>query len=102
MSKKLFIGSLDWATTEADLMDLFSKYGEVEEAIIIKDELKRSKGFGFVTMANDADADNASEEVANGGLNGAQVGKRNIVVTVARPKEERPRRDFGSRPPRQF
>lgn len=103
MSKKLFIGSLDWATTESELLDLFSKYGEVEQAIIIKDELKRSKGFGFVTMVNEAEAMNASEDVSNGGLNNAQVGKRTIVVTEARPQEDRPRRDFGGdRPRRDF
>lgn len=98
MSKKLFVGSLDWATTEADLSDLFSEYGEVLEAIIIKDELKRSKGFGFVTMADEEGADAA---ISN--LHEKQVGKRTIVVTEARPQEARPpRKDFGDRPPRRY
>jgi RNA recognition motif-containing protein len=56
MSKKLFVGSLDWGVTEQDLQDLFSSHGAVEEAIVIKDKFSgRSKGFGFVTFTNDED-----------------------------------------------
>jgi RNA recognition motif-containing protein len=88
MSKKLFVGSLDWNTSEEELESLFAKYGEVEEAIIIKERDGRSKGFGFVTFANDEEADKATEE-----LNGTQLGKRTIVVNEARPPK--PRGDFG-------
>lgn len=82
MAKKLFVGSLDWNTTEDELKDFFAELGEVEEAIIIKDHIGRSKGFGFVTYVNDADADKAIAD-----LDGKQLGKRTIVVNEARPKE---------------
>lgn len=87
MSKKLFIGSLSWNTSEDELRSHFSTYGELEEAIIISDNAGRSKGFGFITFVNDADADKAIAE-----LNGSQLGGRAIVVNEARPKTDRPRR----------
>lgn len=85
MSKKLFVGSLDWGATEQDLQDLFSSYGAVEEAIVIKDKFSgRSKGFGFVTFTNDEDADKALEE-----LNETELKGRKIVVNEARPPRPR-------------
>lgn len=82
MAKKLFVGSLDWNTTEDELKSFFEELGEVEEAIIIKDHQGRSKGFGFVTYADEAAADKAIAE-----LDGKELGKRTIVVNEARPKE---------------
>ncbi|MCD4694475.1 RNA-binding protein [bacterium] len=85
MSKKLFIGSLDWGVTEQDLQDLFSSHGAVEEAIVIKDKFSgRSKGFGFVTFTNDEDADKALEE-----LNESELKGRKIIVNEARPPRPR-------------
>ena len=83
MSKKLFIGNIEWATTEEDLKELFGQHGTVEEAVIIKDKMSgRSKGFGFVTFAEDADADKAMEA-----LNGYELNGRAMVVNEARKKE---------------
>jgi RNA recognition motif-containing protein len=83
MSKKLFVGNIEWGATENDLMELFGQYGEVQEAIIIKDRMSgRSKGFGFVTFAEDADADKAIEA-----LNGHDLNGRELVVNEARKKE---------------
>jgi RNA recognition motif-containing protein len=84
MSKKLFIGNLDWNTSEDELKTTFAKFGDVEEAIIIKDYAGRSKGFGFVTFTDDAAADKATAE-----LNGAELGSRKINVSEARPPKER-------------
>ena len=84
MSKKLFIGNLDWNTSEDELNSAFAKFGDVEEAIIIKDHAGRSKGFGFVTYSDDAAADNAISE-----LNGSELGSRKINVSEARPPKER-------------
>jgi RNA recognition motif-containing protein len=83
MSKKLFVGNIEWGATEEDLKELFGQYGEVEEAIIIKDRMSgRSKGFGFVTFAEDADADKAIESLSGHDLNG-----RELVVNEARARE---------------
>ena len=83
MSKKLFIGNIEWSTTQEDLMNLFGEYGTVEEAVIITDKMSgRSKGFGFVTFAEDADADKAMEA-----LNGHDLNGRALVVNEARKKE---------------
>jgi RNA recognition motif-containing protein len=83
MSKKLFVGNIEWGATEEDLKELFGQYGEVEEAIIIKDRMSgRSKGFGFVTFAEDADAEKAIEA-----LNGQDLNGRELVVNEARPRE---------------
>lgn len=85
MSKKLFIGNIDWKTTDEELQKLFAEYGEVEEAIIIKDKFSgRSKGFGFVTFTNAEEADKAIET-----LNGYDLNGRKIAVNEARPQKER-------------
>lgn len=102
--KKLFVGNLPYSTTEQDLTNMFSPIGNVLSAIIINDKYSgRSKGFGFVEIEDDAAADKAIAD-----LNGSQVGGRALVVSVARPREERPmgggyqggnggRRDFDRR-----
>lgn len=90
MAKKLFVGGLSYDTSEDVLRETFAKVGAVESAIIIKDKMSgRSKGFGFVEMTNDEEADKAIES-----LNGADLEGRKMTVNVARPMEERPRRDF--------
>lgn len=83
MAKKLFVGSLPWEVDDAKLAEIFSQAGTVTSAQVIKDrQTGRSRGFGFVEMSSDAEADNA---VAN--LNGSDVDGRKIVVNVARPRE---------------
>jgi len=85
MAKKLFIGNIDWNVKGEELRSLFEQYGEVEESIIITDKFSgRSKGFGFVTMANDGDADSAISALNDYELNG-----RPIVVNEARPPKPR-------------
>ena len=81
MSKKLFIGNIDWNATEDDLQKLFAQYGNVEEAVIVKDKFSgRPKGFGFVTYENNEDADKAIAELNDYELNG-----RKIAVNEAKP-----------------
>ena len=98
MSKKLYVGNLPFTVDNDKLKEIFSAFGEVEEATIIIDKFsRRSKGFGFVTFVNDADADKAIEE-----LNGKEVEGRSVKVNEAKPMEERsdsdrPRRSFGNR-----
>lgn len=88
---KLYVGNLPWSMNDGALKDLFSEFGEVTEAIIIMDrQTNRSKGFGFVTFADDASAQRAVEEMAEKEIDG-----RKIVVNVARPREERPRTGGG-------
>jgi cold-inducible RNA-binding protein len=89
----IFIGSLAYAATESELRELFESHGEVVSAKIITDRnTGRSKGFGFVEMADKAEGQSAIEA-----LNGADLAGRTIVVNEARPREERPRRNFGDR-----
>ena len=84
MAKKLFVGNIDWGTTDDDMKDLFAEYGEIEECVIIKDRAtNRSKGFGFVTFVNDEDADKAIEA-----LNEFEVKDRKLAVNEARPKDD--------------
>ena len=85
MAQKLFIGSLAWGATEDELRELFETVGPVESATIISDrETGRSKGFGFVEMTSEEDAQKAVEE-----LNGKELAGRAIVVNEARPREDR-------------
>lgn len=89
-NKKLYVGSLPYSTTEDELKELFSQFGQVISARVISDKFTgQSKGFGFVEMATDADA-----EKAINAANGAQFGGRTLVVNVARPPQERERRPF--------
>jgi len=92
MAKKLYVGGIPYATTEDDLKAAFGEIGQVTSATIIIDKMTgRSKGFGFVEMANDADADKAITE-----MNGKDFQGRTLTVNEARPLEERPpRRDYG-------
>jgi cold-inducible RNA-binding protein len=87
---KLFVGGLPFSTTDDELKELFSAHGTVTSAKVITDrETGRSKGFGFVEFENDEEG-----KAAEKALNGSDVGGRNITVNEARPREERPRRDF--------
>lgn len=84
MQNKLFVGNLSWETTDESLLQFFSQIGEVTEAKVIVDKFKnRSKGFGFVTMATDELATQATEQ-----LNGKELDGRAINVSVARPPKE--------------
>ncbi|MFA5155178.1 MAG: RNA-binding protein [Patescibacteria group bacterium] len=83
--KKLFVGGLSFKTTEQVLADAFAKAGKVLSAVIIMDRLThRSKGFGFVEMENDDEAQKAIEMYNNQELDG-----RTVVVNEARPLEKR-------------
>jgi RNA recognition motif-containing protein len=93
MASKLYVGRLPYATTEDELRELFAAQGTVESAVVITDRATgQSKGFGFVEMSTDAEA-----QAAVNALNGSEVGGRQIAVSEARPMEERPRRDFNRR-----
>ena len=85
MSAKLYVGNLQYATTDADLSAMFEPHGTVKSASVVMDrDTGRSKGFGFVEMGNDQEA-----QAAIAALNGQQVGGRSLTVNVARPKEAR-------------
>lgn len=82
---KIYVGNLSYQTTDEELRSAFSNYGEVSSAEIIQDRATgRSKGFGFVEMANRQEA-----EAAIQGLNETEMSQRRIVVNEARPKEDR-------------
>ena len=84
-NKKLFVGSLPWGVDDAGLAQIFSQAGTVVSAQVVKDrETGRSRGFGFVEMSTDEEANNA---VSN--LNGTDIEGRKIVVNIARPREDR-------------
>ncbi len=89
MAKKLYVGNLSYDMSEDTLKDTFSQAGTVESAIVIKDKMSgRSKGFGFVEMSTDEEAQKAIEM-----LNGKELDGRALTVNEARPMEERPRRE---------
>ena len=95
MAKKIYIGNLNYATTDDSLKSTFEQYGEVLSAVIIKDrDTAQSKGFGFVELADDAAADRAIEE-----LNGRRV---RVNFAEERPQGDRPRRSFNRGPRRNF
>jgi RNA recognition motif-containing protein len=84
-NNKLFVGNLSFNTTENDLQDAFAAHGAVLEAILVMDRMtNRPRGFGFVTMGTDAEA-----QAALGALNGADMDGRALTVNVAKPREER-------------
>ncbi len=85
---KIYAGNLSYSLTEEELKDVFAEYGEVSEAIIIKDKYNgQSKGFGFIEMPTQAEAEEAIKS-----LDGTAVKGRNIKVNQARPREDRPKR----------
>ncbi len=85
---KLYVGNLPYSVNDDALKEMFSSYGNVLSASIIMDRMSgRSKGFGFVELEDGAEAQRAISE-----MHEKDVGGRNIVVSVARPKEERPER----------
>lgn len=87
MGNKLYVGGLSWDTTDESLRNAFSKHGEVSEVAVIMDrDTGRSRGFGFVTMADEAGAKNAMS-----GLDGTELDGRAIKVNEA--KERSPRGD---------
>ena len=97
MATKLYVGNLSFDTTENDLQDLFSEAGTVREAVLIQDKLTgKSRGFAFVTMSTDEEAQNATQR-----LNGKALHGRNLTVNEARPREDfagaggGPRKSFG-------
>jgi cold-inducible RNA-binding protein len=84
-NNKLFVGNLSFNTTENDLQDAFAAHGKVLEAILVMDRMtNRPRGFGFVTMSTDAEA-----QAALGALNGVDMDGRALTVNVAKPREER-------------
>ena len=93
MAKKLYVGNLSYDTTDSDLRELFEEHGTVESAQVIMDrDSGRSKGFGFVEMADDQEA-----QAAIDALNGQEVGGRPLTVNEARPREDRGGRSGGGR-----
>jgi len=94
MDVKLYVGNLAYSTTETDLQTLFAQAGTVVKVDLIKDRYTGDpKGFGFVEMSTQAEAEKAIQM-----LNGYNLGNRNIRVSIARPREERPQRSrFGDR-----
>jgi RNA recognition motif-containing protein len=80
----IYVGNLSWSLKDQDLANLFTPFGEVASAKIVMDKFtQRSKGFGFVEMPNDEQAQAAIAQ-----LNGSEVEGRNLVVNESRPKEE--------------
>src|ERR1700675_2117320 len=84
MGKKLYVGNLGYGVTDSDLSKMFEPHGEVESAQVIMDrDTGRSKGFGFVEMKTDQEA-----QAAIAALNGQDAGGRTLSVNEARPKTE--------------
>ena len=87
MGSKLYVGNLSYDTTSSDVEQLFAQHGTVQSAEVIQDrETGQSKGFGFVQMGSDAEA-----QAAITALNGQQVEGRALTVNEAKPREDRPR-----------
>jgi RNA recognition motif-containing protein len=90
---RLYVGGLPYQTTEQDLLDLFEQVGQVTQALVITDrETGRSKGFGFVEMSNDQEAQSAIAR-----LNGTLLGNRTITVNEARERQMAGSRGFQGR-----
>jgi RNA recognition motif-containing protein len=85
MGKKLYVGGLTYETTDSALEQMFAAHGTVQSAQVIMDrDTGRSKGFGFVEMSSDQEAQNAIKA-----MNGQQVGGRSLTVNEAKPREDR-------------
>ena len=91
MGNKLYVGNLPYSYRDSDMEQAFSQYGTVSSAkVMMERDTGRSKGFGFVEMSSDAEAQAAIE-----GMNGQQIGGRGLVVNEARPMEARAPRSGG-------
>ena len=91
MGNKLYVGNLPYTVRDEDLQQSFSEFGSVSSAkVMMERDTGRSKGFGFVEMGNDAQA-----QAAINGMNGQSLGGRSITVNEARPMEARPPRTGG-------
>ena len=91
--KNIYVGNLDFNVSEDELRQAFAAYGQVDNVTILKDrDTGQPRGFGFVEMANDEEA-----EKAINGMNGAQLGSRALNVNEARPKVNKGSSGFGSR-----
>ncbi|MFM8623773.1 MAG: RNA recognition motif domain-containing protein [Betaproteobacteria bacterium] len=91
MGNKLYVGNLPYTMRDEDLHQSFSQFGSVTSAkVMMERDTGRSKGFGFVEMGSDAEA-----QAAINGMNGQSLGGRSVVVNEARPMEARPPRSFG-------
>jgi RNA recognition motif-containing protein len=91
MGNKLYVGNLPYSVRDGDLEQSFGQFGSVTSAkVMMERDTGRSKGFGFVEMGSDAEAQAAIE-----GMNGSPLGGRNLVVNEARPMEPRPPRSGG-------
>lgn len=91
MGNKLYVGNLPYSVRDEDLQQSFSQFGAVTSAkVMMERDTGRSKGFGFVEMGSDAEA-----QAAINGMNGQPLGGRSVVVNEARPMEARPPRSFG-------
>ena len=91
MGNKLYVGNLPYGVRDNDLEQAFTQFGSVTSAkVMMERDTGRSKGFGFVEMGNDAEANAAIQ-----GMNGQPLGGRSLVVNEARPMEPRPPRNFG-------
>ena len=89
--KNIYVGNLDYNVTEDELRQAFGAYGQVDNVTIVKDrDTGQPRGFGFVEMSNDEEAENAINKV-----NGTQLGSRALNVNEARPKTERAGGGFG-------
>ena len=91
MGNKLYVGNLPYSFRDEDLQQTFSQYGSVSSAkVMMERDTGRSKGFGFVEMGSDAEAQSAIQ-----GVHGQSFGGRDLVVNEARPMEARPPRSGG-------
>jgi cold-inducible RNA-binding protein len=93
MNKKLYVGGLSYSVTDAQLQALFASHGTVESAKVVMDrDTDRSRGFGFVEMSTQEEA-----EKAIAALNGTQHEGRSLTVNISKPREDRPSRGGGGR-----
>jgi len=96
MNNKLYIGGLAYSVTDQELNELCSQYGSVESATVVKDrDTNNSRGFGFVEMNTQEEAEKAIEA-----LNGSDHQGRSLIVNIAKPRADRPRNQDRNRGPR--
>jgi len=95
MSKKIYVGNLPFSVTLDKLKELFSSYGEIDDAIVITNKYTgRSRGFGFVSFVNDADAERAIAEMNKKVIEGRELNVKEAKPLEERSKEEQPKEEF--------